>query len=231
MLYNCLFAPDGGMHLLPECVQAKEENGRQIYMRITEEQAEVQKAQILSAALDVFARDGFSAARLQDIADLAKISRSPIYNYFGDKLGLYKAVVTNFYEGRYAIIRDIFARNDDIFTALAEDFELTCREDACKFLLMTNSLFTELQGEKELIDYVNDINVKIRGIKYSGIARAIQSGGLNPNSNANEIVDIIYVFVNGLLSNHSEWFLGGNNYYKNSLMESLLTMLRTSYGR
>lgn len=47
----------------------------------------------MSAALDVFVRDGYASASLDDIATAAPASRQTVYNQFGDKQGLLIAVV------------------------------------------------------------------------------------------------------------------------------------------
>ena len=51
-------------------------------------------AEILAAALSVFARKGFSQARMEDIAKRAELSKGALYLYFPDKVTLLKALVT-----------------------------------------------------------------------------------------------------------------------------------------
>lgn len=51
------------------------------------------KETILRAAEKIFARDGFGAARVDAIAALSGYNKSLIFQYFVDKLGLYRAVV------------------------------------------------------------------------------------------------------------------------------------------
>jgi TetR/AcrR family transcriptional regulator len=48
---------------------------------------------ILSAALKEFAAKGFAGARVDVIARLADINKRMLYHYFGDKEGLFKAVL------------------------------------------------------------------------------------------------------------------------------------------
>ena len=50
-------------------------------------------AEIVEAALEVFAERGFSAARLDDVAARAGISKGTLYLYFPSKEELFKAVV------------------------------------------------------------------------------------------------------------------------------------------
>lgn len=51
------------------------------------------KAIILDAAEELFAEHGYSATRIDAIADAAGYNKSLIYQYFKDKLGLYREVV------------------------------------------------------------------------------------------------------------------------------------------
>ncbi len=55
--------------------------------------AEGAREAILNAAEEVFAEHGFDGARIAVIAAVAKYNSSLIFQYFGDKLGLYTAVL------------------------------------------------------------------------------------------------------------------------------------------
>src|SRR5438132_1075517 len=54
---------------------------------------EARPAQILDAALDVFAECGVAAARLEDIAKRAGLSKGTIYLYFPNKEALFREVI------------------------------------------------------------------------------------------------------------------------------------------
>jgi AcrR family transcriptional regulator len=54
---------------------------------------EARPTEILEAALAVFAERGFAAARLDDVAARARISKGTLYLYFDSKEALFKAVV------------------------------------------------------------------------------------------------------------------------------------------
>jgi TetR/AcrR family transcriptional regulator len=55
--------------------------------------AEGTREAILDAAENVFAEHGFDGARIDAIAAAADYNKSLIFHYFGDKLGLYAAVI------------------------------------------------------------------------------------------------------------------------------------------
>ena len=51
------------------------------------------RAAILAAALDVFAENGFAAARLDDVAQRAGVAKGTLYLYFPDKEALFEALL------------------------------------------------------------------------------------------------------------------------------------------
>ncbi len=55
--------------------------------------AEATKQAIMRAAEEIFARDGFEGARVDDIAEASGYNKSLIFRYFDDKAGLYRAIV------------------------------------------------------------------------------------------------------------------------------------------
>lgn len=58
-----------------------------------ERDAEAAREAILEAAEEVFARNGFDGARIDIIAAEAGYNKSLIFHYFGDKEGLYRAII------------------------------------------------------------------------------------------------------------------------------------------
>jgi TetR/AcrR family transcriptional regulator len=60
---------------------------------VRERDAEVAREAILEAAEEVFAREGFAGARIDAIGAEAGYNKSLIFHYFGDKEGLYRAIM------------------------------------------------------------------------------------------------------------------------------------------
>src|SRR5262245_61703388 len=58
---------------------------------------EATKRDILEVATDEFARNGLAGSRIDEIAERTRTSKRMIYYYFGDKDGLYLAVLQNAY--------------------------------------------------------------------------------------------------------------------------------------
>jgi TetR/AcrR family acrAB operon transcriptional repressor len=62
-------------------------------MRKTKEDTAATRKAILEAALAVFSRQGYAAARLEDIANEAGVTRGAIYWHFASKADLYNTLV------------------------------------------------------------------------------------------------------------------------------------------
>jgi TetR/AcrR family acrAB operon transcriptional repressor len=62
-------------------------------MRRTKEEAEITKQNLLTAALEVFSRKGYTATRVEDIAQQANVTTGAIYHHFGGKSALYIALI------------------------------------------------------------------------------------------------------------------------------------------
>lgn len=57
--------------------------------------SEQRRAAILAAALEVFAADGFAAARLDDVAEKAGVAKGTIYLFFEDKEQLFEQILVS----------------------------------------------------------------------------------------------------------------------------------------
>src|SRR6185295_4571134 len=63
--------------------------------------------EILEAALSVFAENGFAAARMDDIAARARVSKGTIYLYFESKEAVFKALVQEMIGPQLARLADL----------------------------------------------------------------------------------------------------------------------------
>lgn len=95
--------------------------------------AEDRPREICAAALAVFAEKGFAAARLDEIAKRAGVSKGTLYLYFEDKQQLFRAVV-----------RDTISPNIDAVRASLEQMDLPFEQIVRAFLPRFAELTTRL---------------------------------------------------------------------------------------
>ncbi|MGW6731510.1 TetR/AcrR family transcriptional regulator [Streptomyces sp. NPDC055013] len=99
------------------------------------------RAAILSAAQELFLADGFDRSSVDAVAARAEVSKRTVYDYFGDKQTLLKAVVDAVGQSLVATIRRTL---DDTLTGLTEDAEL---EDA--LVTFSMRIATDMLGSAE----------------------------------------------------------------------------------
>jgi len=95
--------------------------------------AEDRPREICAAALDVFAEKGFAAAKLEEIARRAGVSKGTLYLYFEDKEQLFRAVV------RQTIAPNIEAVKEAL-TALDLPFAEIIRQFLPRFAIIATNL-------------------------------------------------------------------------------------------
>ena len=83
------------------------------------------RGRILSAALREFAANGFAGARVDAIARRARINKRMLYHYFGDKEGLFRAVLRHKIAERQAWHE---GRSGDPAESLSFWFAATCND-------------------------------------------------------------------------------------------------------
>jgi len=127
--------------------------------RATERNPERTQTRILSAALQEFAAHGFAGARVDAIARRAAINKRMLYHYFGDKEGLFRAVLR-----RKIAERQSWAENlsGDPAESLTFWFEAACKDADWVRMLEWEAL----QGrEQKIIDEKQRCAAVTRGVK------------------------------------------------------------------
>ncbi len=123
--------------------------------------AERTREQILSAAFAEFAARGLGGARVRDIAERAQANKAMIYHYFGDKEGLYRAVL----EGAYEAIR-----------ARQQALDLEAVEPLEGFRRLVGFTFDFVVDNPDWVSLLNDENLhRARHLKGSATVRPVMS--------------------------------------------------------
>lgn len=147
------------------------------------------REQILRAALKHFANAGYAATSVQQIVDDAKVSKPALYYYFGDKAGLFEALVNEALEERLRVMQEAAARGKDfrekgreILTALFDYFQKSRELTRIAF-----STAYAAPGEiPEIPDYLNLCRRNIDFI-HSLIKEAQKSGELDESFDSHDL--------------------------------------------
>jgi AcrR family transcriptional regulator len=112
---------------------------------------DARRAQLLGAARDVFAAQGYHAAAMDDIADRAGVSKPVLYQHFPSKLELYRALLTTYAEELVDRLRTVLNSTSDneqrTRGAVSAYFDFVASEGE-SFRLIFES---DLRGEPEAV--------------------------------------------------------------------------------
>ncbi|HEY0814486.1 MAG TPA: TetR/AcrR family transcriptional regulator [Pseudonocardia sp.] len=111
------------------------------------------RAQLLVAARDVFADQGYHAAAMDDIAERAGVSKPVLYQHFPGKLELYQALLTTYADELVASVRSALLATSDneerVQAAVAAYFDFVAGEGKAYRLIFGSDLRGEATGVVE----------------------------------------------------------------------------------
>lgn len=131
------------------------------------------RERILTAALREFAAHGFAGARVDTIARRARTNKRMLYHYFGNKEGIFSAVLRHKIKERLNR-SEAHAPKNDIVSSLPFWFKLNCLDTDWVRLLAWESLQTPTQtvlDEKERVRIVRWATARIGQEQKAGHLR------------------------------------------------------------
>lgn len=155
----------------------------------------------MSAAEEVFARQGFEGASLEEIAATAGFSRGAIYSNFGGKEQLFLAVIQRFNEQSLAQFRDIVETSPDEgipdLAAIAERWHAVKHRDPQQLALGLE--FTlHLLRNPDARDSIAEQRQQIVEMVAGYIERGAASLGTTPRIPAATLARIVIAATDGL---------------------------------
>ncbi|SDR78155.1 TetR/AcrR family transcriptional regulator [Corynebacterium timonense] len=146
----------------------------------------------VTAALEVFARDGFAAATLSDLADATGMSKRMLHYHFGDKRGLYEAAYRHAI-GELTPPQEILSRP---YTIPAEGmrrfvdalFHRFQRSPACvRLVLRENTDHVLEHGDDPGLRELSDVLLHVERILLLGQ----DSGAFRPGVSADDVLVLV----------------------------------------
>jgi AcrR family transcriptional regulator len=136
--------------------------------------------EVLDAALDLFARNGFAATRMDDIAKAAGLSKAAIYLYFASKDDVFKALVeTRIVSLRSEITSVGSAMMDDPVVALRNVVRLWAASNADgRMIAIPRIILAESARFPELAEYYHRVVItQMQAVLFqlleAGVAKGI----------------------------------------------------------
>lgn len=165
-------------------------------MSRTPEQFKVTEEEILYVSLKHFSMHGYEGTNLNDIANELNITRTPIYYYFNNKLGLYESVTKRHLLSKKAQYTSIFTSDLPFFEKVRKDLlvssHLRLSEQVLFAGIDTNPKLTEAR------DIQNQVMREIHEMKTENIRKAVADKILRPDTDLEQFMIYFYVISLGI---------------------------------
>ncbi len=172
-------------------------------VRRKKEDALVTRSKIIDAAEDVFYEKGFSLSTLQDIADIAGVTRGAIYWHFKDKNELFHAIC----ERVITPVEETFAKSIKEDTAIVKTLKNICINNfkdvalnERKQKVLSIMLFKyEYVSEAELV-FKREKDGKAKFVKYIAalLKKAQEKGEIGKSEDIEMLAYCLHVFIMGI---------------------------------
>jgi TetR/AcrR family acrAB operon transcriptional repressor len=169
-------------------------------MRKTKDDAQITRQTILNAAMNVFCKDGYANARLEDIAHGAGVTRGAVYHHFGGKPEVYTALVNERFQEVNKRIKNIALQPGTpkellrkLMTAMLEHLENNREYRAIQELVLFKTAYIpELEeGMRYKIQSTKDTLYFIEKIMKEGVRSGEFKENLNTRSAALGFIGLI----------------------------------------
>jgi TetR/AcrR family transcriptional regulator len=133
--------------------------------------AQATRARLLEIAAAEFARVGFAGARVDAIADLARVNKRMIYAYFGDKDGLYRAVLDAHLVAAFSVVGPAAPTpRGQVERLLTAYFAFLAGHPDFVRLLAWEALSQEGRGRRVLVERVLPVLAPLHAVVRRGVA-------------------------------------------------------------
>jgi TetR/AcrR family transcriptional regulator, cholesterol catabolism regulator len=140
------------------------------------ERAEARQRDILLAGARVFARDGFAAANLDDVAREVGVTKGVIYYYFRSKEEIYIAIQETVVSDSIARLEAIIARGEPplpTLTAAVRDLAAHVFDELDRFTLLEKDSGVSPEGRARVRGLRRKYQRLMRGIVEAGVREGV----------------------------------------------------------
>jgi|GEM_PF-912288 AcrR family transcriptional regulator len=194
--------------------------------RLTNE-IDLQNEQILEVAIQQFCEKGYAKTRMEDIAQILGITKTPIYYHFKDKAGLFDAAFRKAMNSLYASDAAIFAKNCSVYEKLVESF-VVCAVSASQLQIdeMGRILMREGEPLSATGRYQQEMMERFYVLKAGAMRDAQQRGEILPDADIDELYALINACYSGVLS-----WAGGVALHENMTPGAKEALIKRLIGR
>ena len=145
--------------------------------------AELELSSAISAAKEVFWRQGYDEASIEEVVQATGLNRYALYNSFGGKLEIFLAALESYHEERKQLFMSVLGDPErspmDAIREVSE-FCMSQMAERGTGCLMSNIALEVSHHDEIIAERVNTYLEEIRSAKEMALTQAEERGELNP---------------------------------------------------
>lgn len=160
------------------------------------------EADVLAKAIHLFWQKGYNGTSMQDLVDTLGISRSSLYDTFGDKRKLYLKALESYKQAETANRAKIFDKSIPARTAIRQLLDLITleqiRDKQHKGCFLVNSTVETAPNDKEVNKILCENDREIENALHEVIQRGQHSGEISSRRDARALARFIFNNIIGM---------------------------------
>ena len=172
-------------------------------MRRTKEDAEATRLSLIRAAGRIFSEQGFTAARLSEIAREADVTRGAIYWHFGNKRRLFAELIKEKVTPFFNLLDEVMAGDlgplEKLRAVLLETATKIESDADFKTSQRLDFVITAMIERDELIkEYLDKEKTRIKNALRQVVEDGQARGEINDRFDADDIISHLIIFLHGI---------------------------------
>jgi TetR/AcrR family transcriptional repressor of nem operon len=163
---------------------------------------EFNEDQALDKAIEIFWHKGYNGTSAQDLVTHLGLSRSSLYDTFGDKQKLFSMALKRYQKQGQDYVKNLLEEAEDIKAALTVIFKqavLESLEDRItKGCFMVNSSVELAMHDEEIAKIVNDNRQTMEEVFLKAVTKGQEAGQISTQQNARTLARFIFNNYTGI---------------------------------
>lgn len=157
---------------------------------------------VLDKALQIFWCKGYNGTSMQDLIDGLGISRSSLYDTYGDKRALFLGAIHKYRKEQSKALVAVIDNSENIFDTIREMFDYTIKtilaDKQQKGCFMVNTTIENAAHDKEIADIVSANQKEIEDAFYKAIKKGQEAGQIRKIHSAKALSRFVFNTSSGL---------------------------------
>lgn len=163
---------------------------------------EFNEDQALEKAIEIFWHKGYNGTSAQDLVTHLGLSRSSLYDTFGDKQKLFVKSLKRYQQQNEESLKVLFANAENIKTAFTEIFKQAVLESLqdriTKGCFMVNSAVELAMHDPEIGKIVHDNQKAVEDVFYHAVKKGQEAGQISDKQEARSLARFIFNNYSGI---------------------------------